>query len=332
MQLCKNCILNNNFPRIDFDETGLCNFCARSKNKITTSNSKQKYKSKFERLVQDYKGKSHYDCIVAFSAGKDSTYTLKLMKDEYKLNVLAFSFNNWFQSDVAIKNIHRVIQNIGVDHTTFLPSFEDFKRIILASISGDLYPLKALERATSICTSCLSLIRFACFRLAIEKEIPFVIFGLSPGQAPLATSLFKTNAEMLRKMQNAILYPLQQHIGNTVNKYFLEERHYQKKDSFPYSINPLSFVEYDEKTIYEVIQPLGWQSPEDTDANSTNCLLNGFANQIHLEKHGYHPYTMELAGLVREGILSRDDALHRLSEEPDHQIIQQVKSKLGLLE
>jgi hypothetical protein len=133
-------------------------------------------------------------------------------------------------------------------------------------------------------------------------------------------------------MQNAILYPLQQHIGNTVNKYFLEERHYQKKDSFPYSINPLSFVEYDEKTIYEVIQPLGWQSPEDTDANSTNCLLNGFANQIHLEKHGYHPYTMELAGLVREGILSRDDALHRLSEEPDHQIIQQVKSKLGLLE
>lgn len=331
MKLCKKCVLNNHFPGINFDESGICNFCLQSKKKGNKDISKEKYKSRFNTLIQEYKGKRDYDCIVAFSGGKDSTYTLKLMKDEFKLNVLAFSFNNWFQSDVAIENIHRIVESLGVDHTTFLPSFANFKKIITASISGDLYPLKALERATSICTGCLSLIRFACFKMAIEKKIPFVIFGLSPGQAPPATSVFKTNAEMLRKMQNTILHPLQQCIGDTVNKYFLEERHFKEKDSFPYSANPLSFADYDEEAIYETIQALGWQSPKDTDLNSTNCLLNGFANQIHLEKHGYHPYAMELSGLVREGILSREDALRRLSEEPDPRIIKKVKDKLGLL-
>ena len=108
------------------------------------------------------------------------------------------------------------------------------------------------------------------------------------------------------------------------------DTHFQKEDSFPYSINPLSFHHYDEDEIVSEIRTLGWQPPEDTDPNSTNCLLNGLANQIHLERHHYHPYAMEMAELVRKGVLSREEALRRLSEPADPQIIHAVKARLGI--
>ena len=114
--------------------------------------------------------------------------------------------------------------------------------------------------------------------------------------------------------------------------YFLEECHFEQgaNASFPYNINPLAFLDYDEEEIYKQIRVLGWQPPQDTDPNSTNCLLNGFANQFHLERHHYHPYAMEMAELVRKGVLSRKDALCRLSEPADPQIIEQVKARLAL--
>ena len=108
--------------------------------------------------------------------------------------------------------------------------------------------------------------------------------------------------------------PLAKHVGDIIKPYFLEERHFNKTDSFPYSINPLAFSNYNEETIYEVSGRLGWKKPEDTDANSTNCLLNSYANQIHMDKYGFHPYAYEVAELVRQGSLTRNDGLSRLTD------------------
>ena len=79
------------------------------------------------------------------------------------------------------------------------------------------------------------------------------------------------------------------------------------------------------------IRRLGWESPQDTDPNSTNCLLNGFACRVHQEQMGFHPYVMELAGLVREGYMSREEALARLGEEAAPEVMAAVMVKLGLV-
>lgn len=330
MHICKNCVLDSRFPGISFDEKGICNFCCNSKGRDEQTLLKKRYEEKFIELVKNYKGKSSYDCVVAYSGGKDSTYTLNLIKNKYNLKILAFSFNNWFQSERAFQNIRRVMMHINVDHLVITPSFETLKKIICLSASNNLYSMKALERASSICTTCISIVRFLGFKIAIEKEIPFVVLGMSPGQAPVATSVFKTNAEILRKMQDAIFQPLFKYVGDIINPLFLEEKHFRKQDSFPYSINPLAFLNYDEKEIYKYCLELGWQPPMDTDPNSTNCLMNAFANQIHQEQFGFHPYAFEIAGLVRMDVLSREEGLKRLNEPSNEQIIKKVKQKLGL--
>ena len=330
MQICRNCVLNENFPGIRFNEDGVCNFCSSAKSKDMNRTIRSKYEEKFKQLVEEYKGKGSYDCLVAYSGGKDSTYTLHLLKERYNLRLLAYSFDNWYQSERAKLNIRAVLSNMNVDHYTVTPSIESMRRIILASISGDMYSAKAIARASSICTSCISLVRFVGFRIAIEQEIPFLVFGMSPGQAPTVTAVVKTNPRILRTMQETLLQPLSEKVGDIIKPFFLEQRHFEKAEKFPYSINPLAFVDYDEDVIFETASRYGWKKPVDTDANSTNCLLNAFANQVHKEKFGFNPYAFEIAELVRMGCITRKDGLKRLEEPfPEEQVIA-VKKDLGI--
>jgi tRNA(Ile)-lysidine synthase TilS/MesJ len=330
MQTCKKCVLNERFPGISFNEEGICNFCRTARSTDQRLSVREKYETKFKQLIQEYKGKGSYDCLVAYSGGKDSTYTLHLLREYYDLRCLAYSFDNWFQSETARRNIRAVLRNMNVDHWTITPNYESMRKIVVASATDDLYSAKALARASSVCTSCISLVRFVGFRITIEQEIPFLVFGMSPGQAPIATAVVKTNAQMVRAMQDNLLRPLAERLGETIKPYFLEQRHFDKPEAFPYSINPLAFNDYDEDVILETSRRYGWKKPDDTDANSTNCLLNAFANQVHFNKFGFNPYAYEVAELVRTGCMTRAEGMERLEKANPAEQIAQVERDLGM--
>jgi hypothetical protein len=99
---------------------------------------------------------------------------------------------------------------------------------------------------------------------------------------------------------------------------------------FFYNVSPLAFLDYNEDEIIQEIQRLGWKQPQDTDVNSTNCLLNAFAVETHQKRFGFHPYAFEIAGLVREGHMSRAAGLERLSTPSDPRMVEWVAKHLGL--
>jgi hypothetical protein len=127
-----------------------------------------------------------------------------------------------------------------------------------------------------------------------------------------------------------LLRPLSDRLGDIIKPFFLEQRHFDKAEHFPYSINPLAFANYDEREIYEIVDKYGWKKPDDTDANSTNCLLNALANQVHVEQFGVNPYAYEIAELVRAGYMTRDEGLARLEASFPSEQIAEVKRKLGI--
>ena len=45
---------------------------------------------------------------------------------------------------------------------------------------------------------------------------------------------------------------------------------------------------------------------------------------------GFHPYVMDLAGLVREGHLKREEALSRLEVAAVPEVMAAVEAKLGI--
>lgn len=330
MQTCRQCVLNDRFVGISFNDDGICNFCSSAKSMDDRRAIRSKYEARFEKLIEEHKGRGSYDALVAYSGGKDSTYTLHLLQERYDLRILAYTFDNWYQSERATKNIRAVLRNMNIDHMTVAPSFDGMKNIVVASMSGDMYSAKALARASSICTSCIALVRFMGFRLTIEQRIPFLVFGMSPGQAPMATAVVKINPQMVRTMQETLLRPLAERVGDTVRPFFLEERHFERPEDFPHSVNPLAFADYDEEVIYQIAERYGWKKPDDTDANSTNCLLNALANQVHLDTFGVNPYAYEIGELVRTGCMTREEGLARLAEPFQAEQIDAVKSSLGI--
>ncbi|MFH0930371.1 MAG: 7-cyano-7-deazaguanine synthase [Candidatus Zixiibacteriota bacterium] len=330
MKICNNCVLPETFPGISFDQKGVCNFCQEFKGKEHLEIEKGKYRQRYDELLDKFKGSSSYDALMAYSGGKDSTYTLSILKEKYDLKVLALTFDNGFLSEQALRNIREVVENLGVDHIFFKPDFTLLKKIFLTGTREDIFSRKTLDRASTICTSCMGIVKFTTLRLALEKKIPFITYGWSPGQAPISASIFKNNPSMLKQMQEVIKGPLFKIAGEKINPYFLEENDFQKKEVFPYNISPLAFLEYDEEKIFKKIEELGWSMPVDTDSNSTNCLLNSFANLVHKQRFGYHPYAFELAKLVREGYLERQEAVKRLNAPEDQNTVKLVKRKLGL--
>jgi len=330
MRYCTRCVLPENFPTIEFDENGLCNYCRTFEKEKNPEEVKNRHREKFEKLLETNRGKKDYDVLMAYSGGKDSTYTLDIFKNHYRLRVLALSFDHGFMSPYAMRNINTVVERLGVDHIVFKPNFELMKKLFSLSISENLYSKKSLERASTICSSCMNMVKFIALKMTLEKGIPFIGYGWSPGQAPVQSSVMKNSAAFARATQKVLYDPLHAKLGDEINPYFLTDEYFNDGEKFPYNIHPLAFLEYDEEKIYSRIRELGWQPPQDTDPNSTNCLMNAFANQVHRQQHGFHPYAFEVAGLVRMGVMSREEGLTRLDKAGDEGVIQAVKSKLGL--
>lgn len=332
---CRNCTLPSSVPSSRIDESGLCIYCRQFKGKEDLDRKRREYEIRFQDLLAQYKSQnnnSHYDILAAYSGGKDSSFTLDLLKNHYHLRVLAVTFDHGFVSPYAFENIRRVTESLGIDQITFKPNFEVIKKIFKFSLDNEFHPPKALERASSLCNSCMGLVKFITLKIAIEKHIPFIAYGWSPGQAPLQSAIMKNHPSFIKKAQDLFLKPLLRAIGQDVEPYFLDESFFEEKEDnhFPYNINPLAFLRYDEKEIYTRIHELGWRPPKDTDPNSTNCLLNAFANQVHIEKHHYNPYAMEMAELVREGVLTREEVFRRTREKMESRIIENIKIKLGV--
>src|SRR5689334_9054313 len=270
LRLCTRCVLPETFPGIKFDEQGVCNYCHRALTEEKAAAHRANAHAKFLQVLDEVRGRGPYDVLVGWSGGKDSTHILARLKKEFNLRILAFTFDNGFVSKQAFRNMEKLSDSLGVDHIIYKARFDMMKTVFNASAEGDqIYPVSALGRASNICTSCMGLAKSLALRICVEKNIPMTAFGWTPGQVPLASGIFKSNPQMIRKMQDISAGPLRRLAGeDAVRPYFLEDEHYEQAERFPYNISPLAFMEYDETKVYEYVQALGWVRPKDTDPNS----------------------------------------------------------------
>ena len=299
---------------------------------VKHSEKKAHYRLKLDQLIQGTKGQdSGYDVIAAYSGGKDSSYTLKLLKERYGVRILALTFDNHFVSPQTWTNIKNVVDRLGIDHLTFRPNWPIMKSLFSLAAGHDLFPKPSLLRASSICTACIGLVKSLTLKMALEMSIPFVAFGWSPGQAPLQASIMKNNPGFVRENQKAFRKALPAEIAEPLEACFIPASYDERyKDRFPYNIHPLAFFEYDEEEIKSAIEGLGWEAPTNTDTNSTNCLLNALANEGHLMRHGFHPYVLEIANMVRQGVMSREEGIEKIYSPQDPGQVAYAREKLGI--
>lgn len=325
---CTRCVLPSTFPGITFDADGVCQHCRTYRPLATSPEVKRRYEEKFLALVRDHRRPETYDVLMAYSGGKDSTYTLDLFVNRYGLRVLALTFDNTFIAERSFENMRNVTAALGVDHLVLRPDPRLLRGVFRAAAEQELFAPKTLERASTLCTSCIGFVKSVVLRTALEKAIPFVGFGWSPGQAPIQASVMRTNPALARATQRALYEPLSAVSAQSLAPYFVAEEQFGVPERFPWNIHPLAFGDYDEDRVVARNEQLGWRKPLDTDANSTNCLLNAYANQVHKARYGFNPYAWEIANMVRSGVMTREKGIEKVETPESAEMVEYARREL----
>jgi N-acetyl sugar amidotransferase len=132
---CTRCIMDTTDPDITFDNNGVCNHCERYDTLLSIrvfreNEGKIALNSLVENIKRDGKGKE-YDCVIGVSGGVDSTYVAYLAH-KLGLRPLAIHFDNGWNSELAVSNIEKTLNKLGIDLYTYVIDWEEFRDLQLS--------------------------------------------------------------------------------------------------------------------------------------------------------------------------------------------------------
>src|ERR1035437_9206153 len=194
MKACRNCLLPREVPQADIDDSGLCAMCrdySRADHRHQEEVRKER-EADLEAALLACRGQGEYDCLVNLSGGKDSCYLLYKLKHEYGLNVLAFT-TDMNIPEAAWDNIRRTIEKLGVDHLVHTPPQDFYHKLYRYLLQNQ----EARGAVRTVCYVCAPLYEGYALALAVEKKIPLVLAGYSPGQPEPDRMLYEFSRTMI---------------------------------------------------------------------------------------------------------------------------------------
>jgi N-acetyl sugar amidotransferase len=135
-QICTNCVMDTSDPGIRFDEQGRCDHCINFyQNTLAKWHPDDKGRAILEKKVARIKerGRSRdYDCIIGVSGGADSSYLVYLAKEKLGLRPLVFHVDGGWNSQIAVNNIEKIIDGLGLELYTEVINWREMRDLQLA--------------------------------------------------------------------------------------------------------------------------------------------------------------------------------------------------------
>ena len=133
MIFCARCLLPETAESLTFDAQGVCSVCRQVeyKQKAPIWNEREQ---RLDRIIEKYRGKHDYDCLVPFSGGKDSTFTLWYLVKVKKLKPLVVRFDHGFFRPTVQDNSLRTFRTLGVDVIHFTPNWQVVRKLMFESL------------------------------------------------------------------------------------------------------------------------------------------------------------------------------------------------------
>lgn len=338
IQVCTKCILNSQIPNIRFDDRGVCNFCNDyEEEKKYLDRDYVSLEKKMISILKSNKSRD-YDCMVLYSGGKDSTYMLYKLANHYNLRVLAFTFDNHFIPPETYANIDRVLKKINVDHIVYKPSWQLNKAIFNASFKNSALQQRSKELAFLIghaCWPCFTQIALHSFKIAAEKNIANVVVGTTPGQLRQKKFDLKSKFSGMSDAYYNMISPMMDLLKSLGKKEIINSLDVGLKTKLKIARMKLvpffEYNQYNEHQVYETIErELDWRRTKSTDSCSTNCQLNSLGIAIHQKKYNLHPYVIPLARDVRDGLMTREEALSAVSGMVNEKLVNHIAESFDL--
>ncbi len=305
MTCCKLCLLPSSVPDAKIDSDNICEFCKRFDAHTSSQDTEAQNKKRSDVLrqaINDCKGKSSYDALVCLSGGKDSLYLLHKLKTEFHLNVLAFTTDINIPK-VAWANIRRTLKKLDIDHVVYRPSHEFYHKLFR-------YLLMNQEERGAVYT--VSYVYAPLFEgdalsMALEKRIPLVFAGYSPGQPEPERMEFEFSRKLITEIDWTPpgLIESGEFTQNELARFWNPHR-FSGNTSFPRYMAPLHAWDYDQDAMIRKVHDLGLvKRRAHGNPIHSNYPINWLLMYSDLKHFNYNPYSPEFSTLIREGKASR---------------------------
>lgn len=326
LKRCTKCILPETFPFIKFDDKGECNYCKNHKPKKQIHNFEL-----LKELVKKYKkGDGIPDCIVPLSGGRDSTYTLHIVKKELGLNPIAFTYDWGMVTDLARRNIARVCGKLGVENIVVSADIkwkrENIRKNIEAWLKNPDLGMIPIFMAGD------KYFFYYCNKVKKQTGIDLNIWGINN----LENTNFKTGfAGLAPQFDKKRIYSLsiinQLKLFRFVGKNLIQSPGYINQSIFDslgsFAVRYLSsksdyyhlfdYYKWDENELEKMIaEEYNWEKSIDTD--STWRIGDGtasFYNYIYYTVAGFTENDTFRSNQIREGLITREIALQKIYSE-----------------
>ena len=338
---CSRCILPETMPFIKFDLDGVCNYCNNYKPK-----NKIRLKEDLFKIVEPYRQKK-LDCIVPFSGGRDSCYSLHLIIKELELKPVTYTYDWGMVTDLARRNISRFCGDLGVENIIIAANISQKRKNIKMNLkawlksphlgmmamltAGDKHFFRYVElvkKQTGINlnlwgTNPLETTHFKAGFLGIKPDFDedkVYSHGLSK-QLKYHSYRFKAMLESPGYFNSSLWDTLS-------GEYY---RSFTEKNDYHHIFD---YWQWDEETINNtLIKEYDWETAVDT---STTWRIGdgtaGFYNYVYYTVAGFTEHDTFRSNQIREGVITRRQALDFIFNEnrPRYQNIKWYLDTLGM--
>ncbi len=330
MKRCTTCILPETFPGIEYDRDGVCNYC-RSYQPVEVYGEEE-----LEKVLASYRNRGgRYDCIAPVSGGRDSSFVLHQMVKKYNMRTLALTVDSGFITSEGVRNLKQITDVLGVEHVVL----KDERRIATAKSNARKKFHGWLEKPSintiiPILNSGDKTMNLQMARYAKEHDIPLVLGGNIIGNSTIEKDHWKTGFMGIVQEEDGsfsrydkaklLLLLLKEYMGNRANyqwpilkEYLAGAAVYFFEPLFiPKGVDFLGFYDYiywDEKQIVSTVcDELGWMGADDTSATwRIDDAAYPLINYLYYRLVGFTEHDELYSKMVREGQLTRDEALER---------------------
>ena len=329
-QICTNCVMDTSDSKITFDDKGICDHCNTYYSDIlpnwhTDERGDKTLKEIVKKLKKEGKGKD-FDCLMGMSGGIDSSYLLYVMVKHYGLRPLVFHVDAGWNSQIAVNNIERLVDGLGLDLYTEVINWEEIKDLQLAFFKSGVPHIDVPQDHAFFATM---------YKFASKHNIKHILTG-----GNYSTECVRNPLEWMYYQSDSIqLRDIYKKYGTGKLKDYPVSNILWHKIYLPYIkgiklIKPLDYIPYDkDKAMQLLVDKFGYQKYPQKHFESR---FTRFYESYWLpKKFGYDTRKVQYSSLILTKQMTREDALEKLKHpaydpETIMQDFEYIATKLGI--
>lgn len=318
-QICAETVLDSTYPDIRFGGDGVCNHVHDFRNVVSPNwhpneSGLKELGRRVELIKQQAKGQD-FDCLLGLSGGVDSSYMLHVMVREFGLRPLVFHVDGGWNSELAVHNIHMLVDKLGLELFTEVINWEEMRDFQLSWFKAGVPHIDIPQDHAFIAV---------LYNFAEKYGIKTILNGGNVAtecvMMPPRYYYWGTDMTHIRDVVARFgTVPLKTYPFSSVFRHKLYLRYLKGVKV----LKPLNFMPYTKRLALDLLQrEYGWKPyPQKHFESRFTRFLEGYWLPT---RFNFDVRRCQLSSLILTGQMTRDEALQILETPPyDEQTIHQ---------